>query len=338
MVIQLQSNVVKLTNARAPLVVVIAYDQLAIFEFGCAVELFGLARPELEPMLSKAWYRFATCAIERGPLRATGGITIEAPYRPQLIDQADLIIVPGWRNPEEMPPESLLRKLRAAHARGARIASICSGVFVLAAAGLLNGLRATTHWRYAETLQKKYPDLEVDADSLYIDQGQMLTSAGSAAGMDMMLHLIRRDHGSKVANVVAQRLVMPPHREGGQAQFVPRPVASDEAGRLAKLLDWVRANPSMVHTIDSMAERAAVSPRTLQRHFTQMTGLSPSEWLVRERVALAKEMLESSSLALDEVGRRAGFASDESFRRHFRLVTQSSPGAYRRQFGVKVVG
>jgi AraC family transcriptional activator FtrA len=316
-----------------PLVVAIAFDRLPTFEFGCVVELFGLSRPELEDALTAPWYRFAVTAIERGPLRATGGISISAPYRPALLDRADLVIVPGWRDAAEIPPPALLDRLRRAHARGARIASICSGAFVLAAAGLLDGRRATTHWRYAEALSQRYPQLEVDTGSLYVDEGQILTSAGSAAGMDMMLHLIRRDHGSKVANLVAQRLVMPPHREGGQAQFVPRPVANDEAGRLAKLLDWVRANPALPHTLDTLAERAAVSTRTLQRHFVQTTGYSPSDWLVRERVAIARELLESSGLPLDEVGRRAGFGSDESFRRHFRIVTRASPGAYRRQFG-----
>lgn len=321
------------SNHSGPLVVVPVFDRLASFEFGCVTEVFGLDRPELDGELSRPWYRFAVTAIERGPLRASGGITISAPYRPTLLDQADTIIIAGWRQAEEAPPEHLLARLRRAHARGARIASICSGVFVLAAAGLLDGKRATTHWRYAQKLAERYPMVEVDAQALYIDQGQILTSAGSAAGIDLMLHMIRSDHDARIANLVAQRLVMAPHREGGQAQFVPRPVAHDDGGRLSHLLDWMRAHPDLDHTLASLAERAAMSPRTLQRHFEQALGMSPLEWLTRERVAIARELLEGSSLPLTEVTRLSGFSSDESFRKHFRRITQASPAAYRKRFG-----
>lgn len=312
----------------APLVVALAYDRLCTFEFACAVELFSLERPELEV----DWYRFAVCAAEPGKLRAAGGITIEAAYTLRMLDRADVIIIPGWRDVDEIPPAQLLAKIRRAYARGARFCTICSGVFVLAAAGILDGKVVTTHWRYADKLAKLYPLVEVRADALYVDAGQIISSAGSAAGLDMLLYLVRKDYGVKVANQVAQRLVIPPHREGGQAQYIPRPVAQDERGRLSTLLDWIRANPQLVHTVETLAARAAMSERTLQRQFLEFTGHSPYEWIIRERVAIAKDLLESSNSALTQVMELSGFGSEESFRRQFRRVTGTSPTTYRKQF------
>ena len=310
------------------LVVALAYDRLCTFEFGCTVELFALERPEL----NVTWYDFAVCAIEPGPIRAAGGFTIDAPYAPELLERADTIVIPGWRDADEAPPEALLALLRAAHARGARLCSICSGVFVLAAAGLLDGQRATTHWRYADKLARRYPAIDVLPDDLYVDSGQLITSAGSAAGLDMLLHLVRRDYGAHVGNLVAQRLVVAPHREGGQAQYLPRPMAHDEKGRLTKLMDWVRTHPAEQHTVASMAERAAMSARTLQRQFQDATGFAPVEWLTRERIAIVKDMLETSNMPLAQMAERAGFGSEESLRHHFRRLTATTPGAYRRQF------
>ncbi|AIO84570.1 transcriptional activator FtrA [Burkholderia pseudomallei] len=311
------------------LVVALAYDRLCTFEFGCAVELFALPRPEL----GVDWYRFAVCASEPGPVRAAGGIKVQAPYRLALMDRADTIVIPGWRDPDETPPEPLLKKLRAAHRRGARLCSICSGVFVLAAAGVLDGATVTTHWRYAERLRARYPALRVNPDALYVDAGRIVTSAGSAAGLDMLMHLVRRDHGSAIANRVAQRLVLPPHRDGGQAQFVPRPLPSVGGDRLAKLIDWMRAHAGQPHTLASLAARAAMSPRTLQRQFRDATGLGPYEWLIRERVGLAKEMIERDpALPVARVAALAGFGSEESLRRHFRRIAATSPAAYRRSF------
>jgi AraC family transcriptional activator FtrA len=310
------------------LVVALAYDHLATFEFGCVVEMFSLARPELDV----AWYRFAACAERRGTIRAAGGITVNVPHGMAMLARADTIVIPGWRT-DAAPSPALLRALRAAHARGARIATICSGVFLLAATGLLDGRAATTHWRYAERLQARFPKIAVRSNSLYVDEGSLLTSAGSAAGLDMMLHLVRRDHGPRVANQVAQRLVVAPHRLGDQAQFVARPVPRDEAARLARLLDFVRAHPARDWTLASLADRAAMSVRTLQRQFRQSLGMSPVDWLVRERVELARQLLETGTRPMAHVSAQAGFGSEESFRRHFRLATGVSPTAYRRQFG-----
>lgn len=313
------------------LVAAVAYDGLCTFEFGCVVELFALERPEL----GVAWYDFAVCAAEPGPIRAAGGITVAVSHTLALLERADTIVIPGWRDADEAPPAALLDAIRAAHRRGTRLCSICSGVFVLAAAGVLDGLRAATHWRYAQRLALRHPAIEVLGDALYVDNGQIITSAGSAAGLDMLLHLVRRDYGAKIGNQVAQRLVVAPHRHGGQAQFVPRPMASDEAGRLSRLMDWLRAHVAQPHTVTTMAQRAAMSPRTLQRQFQEATGFGPVEWLIRERIAVARDLLESPQLQLPlaQVAERAGFGSEESLRRHFRRIVATSPGAYRRSFG-----
>jgi AraC family transcriptional activator FtrA len=309
-------------------VVALAYDGLCTFEFGCTVELFALPRPEL----TVPWYEFAVCAAERGPLRALGGLLLTGAGGLKLLERADTIVVPGWRRIEERPPEALLAALARAHRRGARLCSICSGVFVLAAAGVLDGRRATTHWKYAGALASRYPLIRVEPNALYVDEGQVITSAGSAAGLDMLLHLVRRDFGAGVANQVAQRLVVAPHREGGQAQFVPRPVASDERGRLARLLDWIRAHPEARHTLSSLAARAAMSTRTLQREFRAATGQSPYEWIVGERIARARELLESTALAPEGIAERVGIGSVESLRHHFRRRLGTTPARYRARF------
>jgi AraC family transcriptional activator FtrA len=313
-------------------VVALAYDRLCTFEFGCTVELFGLPRPELEV----PWYDFAVCAAERGPIRAMGGIEVRVPHSLRMLDSADTIVIPGWRDANEAPPEALLRKLRAAYDRGARLCSICSGVFILAAAGVLHGKRATTHWKYAELLAARHPDIVVEPNALYVDEGQVLTSAGSAAGLDMLVHLVRKDFGPKIANQVAQRLVIPPHREGGQAQFVPRPVATDERGRLARLLDWIRGHLAAEHTIGSLAAHASMSARTLQREFKASTGLSPYAWIVRERIERAKELLEGSRLPTEQIAERVGMGSPQVLRHHFRAQVGTSPAQYRARFSRRV--
>jgi AraC family transcriptional activator FtrA len=309
-------------------VAAVAYDRLCTFEFGCTVELFALPRPELDI----PWYDFAVCAAEPGPIRAMGGIAMQVSHSLRLLERADTIVIPGWRDADEAPPPELLRKVRQAYDRGARLCSICSGVFVLAAAGVLSGRRATTHWRYIDRLRAGYPDITVEPNALYVDEGQVLTSAGSAAGLDMLVHLVRRDFGAKVANQVAQRLVIPPHREGGQAQFIPRPVAADERGRLAKLLDWIRGHLGVEHTIAALAERASMSTRTLQREFKAATGLAPYAWIVRERIERAKELLETTRLSAPEIAERIGIGSPESLRHHFRVRVGTTPAQYRARF------
>ena len=203
---------------------------------------------------------------------------------------------------------------------------------MLAAAGVLDGRRATTHWKYAAQLAASYPRIHVEPNALYVDEGQVLTSAGSAAGLDMLLHLVRRDFGAKIANQVAQRLVLAPHREGDQAQFVPRPLAADGRGRLARLMDFVRAHPSAPHTLASLAARAAMSTRTLQREFEASTGLAPHRWLVAERIERAKELLETTRLTAGSIAARVGLGSAESLRHHFRRRVGTTPQQYRQRF------
>jgi AraC family transcriptional activator FtrA len=313
---------------RNHLVAALIYDDLCTFEFGCVVEIFGIRRAELDV----EWYRFAVCSMDRGPVRAAGGVTIESHSGLSLLDRAQTIIVPGWRDVGETPPPAVSKKLRAAQERGARICSICGGAFVLAAAGLLDGRRATTHWRFAAELARRYPKVHVQPNMLYVEDGALVTSAGSAAGLDMMLHLVRSDHGPRVANAVAQRLVIAPHRDGGQAQFVPRALPATETNRVSALMQWVRGHLKKPHTVPSLASRAAMSPRTLLRAFRDATGMAPYEWLLKERVAYAKDLLEVSAAPLARVAETAGFGSDEAFRKHFRRIVGTSPGAYRRRF------
>src|SRR5215207_5055703 len=309
----------KRPRARAPhnrLVVALAYDGLCTFEFGVAVEIFGLERPEMGP----GWYRFGVASLEPGPLRAAGGLRVEVGGGAALLARAGTIVVPGWRGAAEPVPDALCRELRRAHARGARVLSLCSGVFVLASAGLLAGRRATTHWRYLDALRRAHPDIALAEDVLYVDEGSVLTAAGSAAGIDLCLHLVRRDFGPDAANSVARRLVVPPHREGGQAQFIPRPVPTEREGaRLGPLLDRMRARLDRPQPLASLASEAGMSRRTFLRRFRDATGCPPGEWLLRERLDRARELLEGARAApVEEVALLCGFGSAATLRHHFR--------------------
>ncbi|SFM43776.1 transcriptional regulator, AraC family with amidase-like domain [Methylobacterium pseudosasicola] len=306
---------------------VLAYDGLCTFEFGCAVEVFGLPRPELGP----DWYRFAVAGIEPGPLRAVGGVRVEVDGGLDLLTEAGTVIVPGWRGVDAPVPGSLCEALRAAYAAGARIVSLCSGAFVLAAAGLLDGHDATTHWRYAEALVARYPTITFVPDVLYVDRGRLLTAAGSAAGLDLCLHLVRRDHGPAIANAVARRLVLPAHRQGGQVQYVEAPVPRERAlgSRLAALLDRVRAAPDEPWSLARLAAEAALSPRALHRHFRATTGQSPGDWIVATRLDRARDLLDTSRMPIAEIAAACGFGTAASLRHHFRTRLGVSPAAYR---------
>ncbi|WP_165462269.1 transcriptional regulator FtrA [Atlantibacter sp.] len=311
------------------LVVALAYDGLCTFEFGVAVEIFGLPRPELGP----DWYRFAVAGVESGELRAMGGVRVVADGDMSLIAEAGTVIVPGWRGADTPVPEALCEQLRDAHRRGCRIISICSGVFVLAAAGLLDGRNATTHWRYLETLQQRFPNINVVPDVLYIDEGSLLTSAGSAAGIDLCLHLVRRDYGQEAANSVARRLVVQPHRDGGQTQNIVRPVpVARESKRLGLLFDYLHQQLAENHTVASLAHRAGMSPRTFLRRFHDATGTTPARWLLNERLIRARTMLEKTRLSLDTIAIQVGFGSSGTLRYHFQQHFSVSPAAYRKRF------
>jgi AraC family transcriptional activator FtrA len=308
-------------------VAILAYDRLCTFEFGCAIELFALERPEL----GVPWYSYAVCA-EPGPLRATGGLALQVPHGLDAIDAADTVVIPGWRDIDEPPSPELAEALRRAHARGARLCSICSGAFVLAHAGLLDGRKATTHWRYFARLAARFPAIGIEQDALYVEDGRIVTSAGSAAGLDMLLHLVRSDFGAAIANQVAQRLVIPAHRDGDQAQLVARPLPQAGTDSIAQTMDWIRENLRAGHSLASMADQARMGVRTFQRRFKDRTGLTPLDWLVRERVALAAQLLETRpALGIEAVADLAGLGSPESLRRHFRSHGLASPARYRRQ-------
>ena len=254
--------------ARRHRVAAVVYDNLCVFEFGILVEMFGLPRPEL-PV---EWYRFGLCSLDPGPLAATAGVRIEARHGLSGLRTADTIAIPGWRDVDEIPPAPLLRALRRAHDRGARIVALCSGAFVLAAAGLLDGRRATTHWRYAEAFRSRYPLVRFESNVLYVDEDRVLTSAGSAAGIDLCLHVVRRDYGAEIANLVARRLVVPPHRDGGQAQYVPEPVSMRAPGGLARVQEWALARLDRPLALEDLAREGNMSVRTLARRFEQETG------------------------------------------------------------------
>lgn len=311
------------------LVVAIVYDRLCLFELGVATEVFGLSRPEM----GDAWYRFTSVAAEAGELRALGGIRLAVDADLGLLEGAGTIIIPGWRGIDEAVPQPLIEALCQAYSKGARILSICSGVFVLAAAGLLSGKRVTTHWRYVDSLRQRYPDIRVEPDVLYIDEGNVLTSAGSAAGIDLCLHLVRRDFGPGIANKVARRLVIPTHRDGGQAQFIEQAVpVVHERGRLGPLLDAMRADLGHDYAVAQMAKAAGMSQRTFLRRFSAATGTTPAKWLLRERLTRARNMLESSDMAVEEIAFLSGFGTSATMRHHFRRQLLTSPASYREAF------
>ncbi len=307
---------------------VLAYDGLCTFEFGIAAEVFGLERPEIVG----PWYDFSVVGAEPGPLKTTGGMSVAADNGLEQLASAGTIVVPGWRDLDEPPPESVLRALRDAHERGARLISICSGAFLLAATGLLDGLRATTHWRYAEQLTQMYPAVTVDPDVLYIDEGSVLTSAGSASGIDACIHVVREDYGPGVAAQVARRLVVSPHRDGGQAQFIPAAVPKSSVDGLASVMSWAAENLSRPLTVEVLAEQAMMSPRSLSRHFVEQVGTSPHRWITQQRLHLAQTLLESSDMSMDEIGSAAGFGTAATLRHHFTKAYTTTPSAFRRRF------
>lgn len=316
-------------NSAVHMVAALNFDGMGIFEYACAAEVFGMARAA-----TGACYRFAACAIEAGPVLTQGGIRLDAPYDLSLLDRAGTIVIPGWRDPDEKPPAALLMKLRQAHMRGARICSLCSGAFVLGWAGLLDGKSATTHWRLVGDFRRLFPKVRIEPDALFVDTGQIQTSAGSSAALDLLLHVVEADLGGGPAQAVARRLLILPHRVGGQAQFaeglpLPRPASRD---RLAQLMDEVGQAPQLPHTASSLARRAAMSQRTLQRLFVARTGQTPWLWLQALRVERARLLLTQPGQTLSHLGEQVGFSSEESFRRHFRRILGVSPGQYRRAF------
>lgn len=304
---------------------VLAYDNLCLFEFGIATEIFGLPRPELDV----DWYQFDVCSVETNEISGLGGIKIRAAKSIKLLDSADTIIIPGWT--PDSSPVALIKKLQNAYRRGARLVSICSGAKLLGEAGLLDGKQVTTHWRYVDQLQERFPNAEVVPDVLYVEDGQIFTSAGSAAGIDLCMHIVRQDYGSKIVNSVARRLVLPAHRTGGQAQYISKPV-SKERDSLSPLMDWVLNYLDQPHSVATLAERAHCSERSLLRRFKAATGQTPMQWLISQRIERVKELLETTKAPMDEIVDLAGFNTQETLRHHFRATVGVSPMAYRSAF------
>jgi transcriptional regulator GlxA family with amidase domain len=272
-------------------------------------------------------------AGERGAAMRGGNLSFDLPYDLDAVRAADLVIVTDWLEPATTPPEPLLEALRAAHAGGARIAGLCSGAFVLAAAGLLDGRPATTHWGLAGVLAERYPKVRVQADVLYIDDGDILTAGGGAAGMDLALHLVRTSYGADMANRLARSIVIPPHRPGGQAQYIEAPVPSVTGGDpVGETLGWALERLDRPLPIDAMARRAGMSRRTFDRRFREITGTAPATWLTHQRVLRAQRLLESTALPVEEVARTCGFSSAAALRPHFRRFVGVAPAAYRAAF------
>ncbi|KAB8190644.1 helix-turn-helix domain-containing protein [Nonomuraea phyllanthi] len=302
-----------------------ATDGMLHFELGLACEVFGSA-PAAVP---GPWYDLKVCGT--GAVRV-GRFLLEPDRGLDWLARAGTVIVPALADVDEDPPADLVAAVRAAHEAGARVVSLCTGAFVLAAAGLLDGLRATTHWAHTRELAARHPRVEVDPDVLYVDNGSVLTSAGKAAAMDLCLHLVRRDHGSAIANVVARLLVVPPHRAGGQAQFVATPVPAQDDHPLGELLTWVMRRLDQPLTVEDLARQANMSSRHLARHFRSATGTTPLQWLLTQRIRHAQELLETTDDSVDAIASAAGMGTATTLRRHFHRTIGVPPDAYRRTF------
>ena len=320
-------------------VALVVLNGFTSFEFGVVCEVFGVDRTD--DGLPR--YDFAVVAGEAGPLRSEHGLTTTATFGIERLTCADLVVVSAidhrLRNgvPGDLP-EDLLGALRAAVARGARVLSVCTGAFVLAAAGLLDGRRCTTHWRHTADLARYCPAAVVDPDVLYVDADPVITSAGSAAGIDACLYLVGKEQGAKVANQIARRMVVAPHRDGGQAQFVDRLLPGGSAGPLAEVIAWMERHLGQQVTVAELAALAHMSPRTFARRFVLETGTTPLRWLTGQRILLAEQLLEDTDESVDQVAGQAGFGNALAFRHHFRAWRGTTPQAYRRAFQARSAG
>lgn len=303
-------------------------DQIATFQLGVISEVFGVDHG----IAGLPAYTFTVCAVRPGPVPTTSGYPMHIDHGLDRLVDADLITVPGWTTRDVEPPAELVAALHEATARGARVMSVCTGAFLLAAARLLDGRRATTHWSCAPILAKRFPRVRVDPDVLYIDEGAVLTSAGTAAAIDACLHLIRHEHGTTVANSLARTMVVSPHRSGGQAQFADTPVAAVDDRSVADLVHWLQSHLDQPLSVQHLAARALMSPRTFARRFKAATGTTPHRWLLDQRLLLAETLLENTDLAIDRIAEQCGLGSPDTLRHHFARRRRISPAAYRRTF------
>ena len=309
-------------------VAALVIDGASPFEFAVAAEVFGSARPEIP-----GWdYDFELAAVDRR-VRLSGGSELRTTGDLDTVAAADTVVLPGGEPLRKNDPQ-IVAAVAAAHGRGARVLSFCSGAFLLAEAGLLDGRRATTHWKFTAAFRTRFPQVHLDPNVLFVDEGDVLTSAGTAAGIDLALHVVRRDLGAEAARVVARRMVVPPHRDGGQAQFIDdAPQARARPDDLAGVLEWARAHLEADLSVAVLASRARMSERTFARRFKEATATTPFRWVLTQRVQRAQELLETSDLDVDQVAARAGFGTATNLREHFRRELQTTPSAYRRSFG-----
>jgi AraC family transcriptional activator FtrA len=312
-----------------PTVAIVVADGVTVFELGVACDVFG---DEWAAMCGVPWYRSFVCGITRGPVTTDSGFQILPAHGPGRIRSASTVIVLPTVSATPYPA-GMLDVLRQAHARGSRIASLCTGAFALAAAGLLDGRRATTHWTECASLAREHPRVSVDPGVLFVDEGDILTSAGSAASIDLCLHMVRQDYGTEIATRVARQLVVPPQREGGQAQYIDAPMpVLDHSSLFAGTVDWLQEHLDEPITVEDLAARAAMSPRTFARRFLASTGTTPYQWLIQQRIQLAQRLLETSDLPVDAVADKSGFSTAANLRKHFTRAVHTSPQAYRRTF------
>ncbi|AHC27291.1 MULTISPECIES: helix-turn-helix domain-containing protein [Mycobacteriaceae] len=312
-------------------VAILVYDGMTGFESGLAAEIFGMAElpGRFSAGVAPAGYAVKLCS-EQPEIRMLGGAVVRTSYGIEDLANADTVLIPSVRDVEQAPSDDLLDAIRAADARGARLVSICSGAFALAAAGVLDGRTATTHWIYADLLAQRYPAIDVDPAPLYVDNGRVLTSAGCAAGLDLCLHIVRADHGVRVANDVARRLVISPHRAGGQAQYIETPVPEPTVdGRIAAGMAWALEHLDRPITLDELAERSSLSRRSYLRQFAKATGTTPIKWLIEQRIQASLALLESSDLGVEQIATRVGFESPVTFRHHFVRQMRTTPREYR---------
>lgn len=313
-------------------VVCLAIPGMAPFEFGVICEVFGIDR---ESMGGPA-FDFAVATAEPGAVPVSLGFSINIDSDLSIAAEADLIAVPAYGAGEL--DERYLDVIRDAHARGAWVLSVCSGAFALAHAGVLEGRRATTHWMYADRLAREFPSIDVDPDVLFVQDGRIVTGAGTAAGIDAALHIVRQEHGAAATNVIARRMVVPPQRDGGQSQYIPTPVPECSSDTFALVLEWMLENLDQELTVDQLARRALMSSRTFARRFRAETGTTPASWLNRQRILRAQTDLEQTDDGLEQIAQRAGFGSAAVMRHHFLKVLQTTPTAYRRTFGARAAG
>jgi transcriptional regulator GlxA family with amidase domain len=320
---------VRKKSANGPLVAAVVAENQSPFEFAIACEVFGIDR---SADIGRPWYRFVVCSPVPGTVTTKAGFTIGTQHGLEVLDAADIIVVPATPGPYDSS-EALLDALRRAHARGARMVSFCTGAFTLAEAGLLDGRRATTHWMHAEEFSRRYPLVKVDPGVLYVDEGDVMTSAGTAAGIDLCLHIVRLDYGAEAANITARRMVVPPHRDGGQAQYVRQPVPPPSpTDPFADTLIWAQEHLDEPIAVEQLARMAAMSERTFARRFQEQHGTTPHQWLLRQRVLHAQRLLETSDLPVELVADRCGLGTATNLRQHFQRVVHTTPTAYRRTF------